>query len=314
MPERHKIQNWSDYNRSLKNRGNIFFFIEEKLLKYKKKHNQQYSDAVVIMCHQVKYLLKLPYRQTEGFLTSLVKKGFADLGKIPNYSTMCRRASNLDVQIKDFRKNKSEAIAVAIDSTGIHVYNMSDWRKESNKRLYSGSDRYKKLHVMIDLNSREVIDLEITSASGAGTGDISVGNILTKRLDLDVEFLVADAAYSKKSLYRIAHEKGISNVVLPPSIFHIEGDKESESLNSRNEAIKFLNSFNDRKEGLKIWKKKSGYHIRSRIESFMARFKRSFGKFFYARTDIRRKNEAIIKAILCNKFLELGMPISQKIY
>jgi hypothetical protein len=101
-----------------------------------------------------------------------------------NYSTMCRRLKGLQVKIRDKRKVKEEGSAVVIDSTGISIYNMSDWHRKltSNERKYHGSDRYRKVHVMMDLESREVVDVEVTQAQGIGTGDYSVGRNFIRKV------------------------------------------------------------------------------------------------------------------------------------
>jgi hypothetical protein len=314
MPQRHKIQNWKEYNRSLKKRGDIFFFIEEKIIDQKRKHNQQYSDSIIMICHYIKYQYKLGYRQVEGFLEGVVKRGYLNLTKVPDYSTMCRRFSGLKLDIKDYRsKGDNGAISVVIDSTGLSIYNMSDWRNESCNRKYKGMRRFKKLHVMMNLETREIVDLELTSAVGNGSGDITVGKLLTKRIDSELKLLVADGAYCGKSLFRIAHNKGVKKVILPPSVSHKSDSSKEEALKSRNEAIEYISSFLDKEEGLKSWKIKTTYHIRSRVEAFMARFKRSFGRSLSAIDDKRRKNEVLIKAILCNEFLKFGLPICKNI-
>jgi hypothetical protein len=53
------------------------------MLNDKKVNNQKYSDGLIILCHQVKYLFKLGYRQTEGFLISLARRGVKDFRDVP---------------------------------------------------------------------------------------------------------------------------------------------------------------------------------------------------------------------------------------
>lgn len=58
--------------------------------------------------------------------------------------------------------------------------------------------------------------------------------------------------------------------------------------------------------GLKAWKEESGYHLRSRVEAFMCRFKRLFGFYLQLRTIPGRINEIITKMNLLNQMSALG--------
>ncbi|MHC0449668.1 MULTISPECIES: hypothetical protein [unclassified Candidatus Lariskella] len=56
----------------------------------------------------------------------------------------------------------------------------------------------------------------------------------------------------------------------------------------------------DKKEGLKLWKRSTGYHRRSRIKAYFVSFKRTFGRYFAAKYDITRQIEMIIKVNTLN--------------
>lgn len=78
-----KITNWSEYNKSLKNRGNLSIFISESLVKNgsfvmlqktgKTGRPQKYSDALIEFMLTVRELFHLPLRQTTGFIEFLFK-------------------------------------------------------------------------------------------------------------------------------------------------------------------------------------------------------------------------------------------------
>lgn len=77
-------------------------------------------------------------------------------------------------------------------------------------------------------------------------------------------------------------------------------------LEPRDAIIKSIRDFDDFDEGLKHWKKTSGYHRRSLIESCMFRFKRTFGFNLHHKTDNARKNEMIAKINVLNLMASFG--------
>src|SRR5438309_795694 len=85
--ERYKVINWPEYNRSLKNRGNLDLWIPKKILdnwyseekKVKDKGSpQNYSDLCIEVCLTVKILFGLGYRQTQGFVESIFSRSGID--------------------------------------------------------------------------------------------------------------------------------------------------------------------------------------------------------------------------------------------
>ena len=60
----------------------------------------------------------------------------------------------------------------------------------------------------MDLNSRQTIDVEVTEACGAGTGDCTIG---TECIDLsprNIDTLMADGAYCGKEVHKKCYKKG----------------------------------------------------------------------------------------------------------
>ena len=89
----------------------------------------------------VKCLFKLPGRQAEGFLESLLSLMKIDL-PVPDHSTVSRRAGKLEIVIPVSQKN--EPRHVVIDSTGIKVYGEGEWKT----RVHGVGKRrtWRKLH------------------------------------------------------------------------------------------------------------------------------------------------------------------------
>ena len=77
-----KIINWSEYNNSLVNRGNISIYISDAIsnkafLKPQKTHKVghpiDYSDDLILLVLTIRELFRLPLRQATGFSQYLLK-------------------------------------------------------------------------------------------------------------------------------------------------------------------------------------------------------------------------------------------------
>ena len=63
-----------------------------------------------------------------------------------------------------------------------------------------------------------------------------------------------------------------------------------------------------RKSTRKLWKQRSGYHIRSRGETIMYRLKTTFGQHLSFRNHESQCNEVMVKCNILNTFHSLGIP------
>ena len=109
--DKYKILNWSEYNKSLKNRGSITIWINEEVIKnwiYEGERKQggkkKYSDLAIEICLSVRRLYNFALRQTEGFMESLFSLMKIKMD-VPSYSQICRRAKELNISLGDFNKS-----------------------------------------------------------------------------------------------------------------------------------------------------------------------------------------------------------------
>jgi hypothetical protein len=279
-----------------------------------KGKTRKYSDAIIIICHQINYLYKLPYRQTQGLLENIKKNSNLNIDEVPNYTTMCRRIKTLELNVKDYVTDRAVPMVVAVDSTGISIYNLSDWHRKMTlaDRKYKGLKRYRKFHVMMDLQTRQVVDIKVTEAEGKGVGDPTCAIDMVNRNKMDT--IIADGAYCTRSLYRTAYDNNVKTVIIPPKLKFDYYGFGLEAFKAYNESIRYIKTCKDKKEGMKLWKQSKGYYRRSRIESYFASFKRTFGRHFVAKCDIKKQIDMIIKVntlnILRKDFALLSSKIS----
>jgi hypothetical protein len=79
-------------------------------------------------------------------------------------------------------------------------------------------------------------------------------------------------------------------------------------LGQRNEAVRFIHE-----QGRQEWKKQSGYHLRSRSETAMFRYKTTFGGKLEARKEANQSTEIVLKCKILNRFRQTGMPQAYKV-
>lgn len=308
----YKIRNWKDYNRNLCNRGRLTLWLHNSVLdewekaaqKEKKAGEQTYCDSIIQCCLLLKINYGLRLRQSMGFVESL----FLLMGKshlpVPDYSTLSRRQNSLPVEIKD-RLASGGKLAVGIDSTGLKVYGESEWKVR--KHGYSKRRTWQKLHLCIDLDTQEILSVELT---GNDEDDATVGAKILKGKTDNIHSFSADGAYDKFG-FREVLGSGVIQVIPPPKNAVIQkGTKKKplpDYLIQRNQAAEAIN-----KHGSKRWKEENGYHRRSLNEVVMFRYKTIFGGESDARTLKNQQTEVKLKCLTLNKFIGIGMPDAYK--
>lgn len=120
---KYRVSNWSEYNASLKQRGNLKFWVTDEVIE--QWVNQQktggrgasntYSDVAIELMVTFSSLFGLAGRQTQGFVESIFDLMGLDL-PVPDHSTVCRRVKKLNIVIPIMPT--TEGIHLVVDSTG----------------------------------------------------------------------------------------------------------------------------------------------------------------------------------------------------
>ena len=143
-----KVVNWGQYNKSLKSRGSISIWVDEKLEEswYDQGPSQaggqyEYSDSCIVILYQLRAVYGLPFRQLEGFANSLLELMGLCL-RVPCYTQICRRGKGLQVDLA--APKRQGGLYLVIDSTGLKVYGEGEWKVR--KHGYSKRRSWRKLH------------------------------------------------------------------------------------------------------------------------------------------------------------------------
>lgn len=306
---RYKVTNWSEYNRSLKNRGSLTIWLSEEAIaswyhQGKKQKGAQfiYSEMCIETCCILRKVYHLPYRQTEGFMKSII-----DLMKIgitvPDYSNICRRSKSL--HIKDVViKSQKENLHIVVDSTGLKVYGEGEWKVRQHG--YGKHRTWRKLHIAVDPDDGMIYASELTTNS---VDDASMVEPLLNDIQAIIRKFGGDGAYDKTKVYDVLEKEKIKPIIPPQKNARIKKHGNSKGrANPRDKTIRYI-----RKYGRKKWKEKSHYHKRSIAETTMFRFKTILGDKLQTRTIERQIVESKLSCKILNRMTLCGMPVSIKV-
>lgn len=310
-----RITNWGDYNKSLISRGSIHLWISPDVVSqwtYQGKRKpggvKQFSDLAIQACLLVKEVYRLSFRQCEGLLRSL--KTLLNINKVPSYTTLCRRMSQIRFNLSSQLTHR-KALHVLIDSTGLKLLGENEWyKKKHHLRSYS---LWSKLHLAVDHGSQKIISVQRSNSHAFDSKYVAP---LLKGLDLDIACIYGDGAYDKRLCYHIAYEHQAH--LLAPVQRYARKQKDNRnypndlSLIDRDRKIDFIREFEDETMARTLWKKVSGYHKRSLVETAIYRFKQAFGNDLSCKTEHHQQKQMEARAFALNRMNDTGMPLYSK--
>src|SRR5262245_14079817 len=149
----YRVKNWREYDKSLRDRGDITLWISQDAIDAwtppqtgKRGAQPVYSDVAIETALALRLLFRLPLRQTEGFLHSLLT--LMDVTRpCPDHTTLSRR--NATVEIRQQVEHAPQGpIFLIVDSSGLKVCGQGEWHVQ--KHGEKTGKRWKKLHIGVD--------------------------------------------------------------------------------------------------------------------------------------------------------------------
>lgn len=248
----------------------------------------------------VKEVYHLGYRQTQGFLASIVAfRGWKV--KVPDYSVINRRHKRLQLEVKGTDNPDNPDKYIVIDSTGAKVYGEGEWKVRQHG--WSKHRTWRKIHLAVDESTGVIESCAMTTNS---VDDAAMVSTLLDQVEGKVKKMAADGAYDKKKVYGELKRRKIKPVIPPRRNARItkHGNCRGRQL-ERDQAIRRI-----RKVGRKRWKKQTGYHRRSIAESTMFRLKSQFGEKLSSRDIVQQQVEVRIRCYALNRMATVGMPVT----
>ncbi len=309
--QRYKLNNWSDYNQALKNRGRLDLWFSNDIESW--WHHEVriydgtgssplYTDQAILTCHEIRAIFKLPLRQVEGFINSLFEMLDLPL-KCPNYTVLCRRLSTLNVSIPGDRKkpqHEDDTVAIAFDSTGLKRYGRDEWHQEKHKVASKRS--WRKMHLAVG-DDHFIYGAKLTDKD---TMDEQVIDDLCEQIaDVPVSQATGDMGYDQNHVYTsIQAHFPEADIVIPT--------KQHLNYNESNHPKRCSNMLEIAAKGMLSWQAAHHYGKRNSSEMAMQRYKRIFGVRLHAREMSNQEQEMMIACGVMNRFTAIGMPQSYR--
>ena len=300
--KKYRVTNWSEYEKSLRNRGNLTLWISPSAIKSWKSpksgkpgRQQKYSDLAIETVLTLRLLFHLPLRQAEGFVSSLFQLMGLNL-PTPDHTTLSRRAKTLNIRIK--RRTSNKPLHLIVDSTGLSIHGEGP--------LATGKQRrrgWRKLHIMID---REGF-IHSTCVSKWYTKDGSRVPHLLEGIEEEISSLTGDKGYDQNSVYKsVLRDNKEANIIIHPRSNAVVSGKRKWTQRDKHVQKIF-------DEGIHSWRRESGYYQQSRVENTFYRYKTILGRKLRSRREDNRHVETVIGCNILNRFLEFGRCKSERV-
>lgn len=307
---RYRIRNWRDYNRSLRNRGSISFWISEELLEkwlVREESSDRgrpsvYTDEAIVAMAGLKFVFHQAGRQTSGLVASVFCLMKVSL-PVPDHSTVSRRLSRCEVGLPI--KPSGKARHIVCDSSGVKVYGDGEWRVRSHGA--SKRRTWRKLHLQIDEATSEII---VAGASENSVSDDQMFEPMLEANQEEIEQISADGAFDRWKVYDAVRRREIGRVAIPP---RKNARIKQHGNSNKKPIIRDENLRHIRRCGRKKWKLEANYHRRSLAETAVFRFKQIFSDKLQSRKIENEFQEIFIKCSTLNRMTHLGMPESYKV-
>jgi IS5 family transposase len=295
------VIHWPSYNQSLVRQGEILFsydFLDiwdddlARMNDNKKGKKYKFPDSFILIIGYIRVYFHLPYRQTEGIIKATVSKRLPT-DKQPSYSQICRRTNKLDITSNRL-DDDNDGIIIAIDSTGIKVTNRGQWMQD---KWNIGKKGYLKIHVAVDINTKELLALEVTDEKlhDGKVMEQLVEQVLENK-NIKIKSVLADGAYDSNRNFKYLQKKKIQ-----PGI----KVKKNSIISCKNNKIRNREVSSQIKDLFK-WKKKRKYGHRWMAETVFSSIKRMFGEYVSATRFQNMVKEMMMKVSLYNLFRRLA--------
>ena len=130
--QKRKVTNWREYDAGLRQRGSLtVWFTDEAVQAWQAEPRTtrggqpDYSALAILTALTLRAVFRLPFRQTEGLIGSVIGLLGLDLA-VPDHTTLCRRAETLEVP-RPRPRSDGEPVHLLVDSTGLKPV----WRRAS---------------------------------------------------------------------------------------------------------------------------------------------------------------------------------------
>lgn len=243
----------------------------------------KYPPSLIRFCSVLKVVFHLGYRQEQGALQALSK--WAPLPAVICYSQIQRRVTQLGLNLVDSLASPEDGQIVAIDASGIKLYNSGEWIREKHKK----KKPFLKLHIAVNIKTKQAVSISITEDS-IGDNKMALPLVDAARKRGRVAKALLDGAYDSYDTWNGLHARNIKPLIRLRKNAVVNYKKSQV----RSQAVKCY--IGNEKE----WVAATGFGYRWHAETWYSSYKRRFGEHCYSTKPENMLHEILMKACLCN--------------
>ncbi len=283
---------WKEIDERLIRRGELLLdvsFLEnyqqevEAMNRGKTGRPYRLARSYIQLLSTVRYLYSMPYRQLEGFTRALNR--LVPLIPSGDYSGLRRRILALNPDPYGALKRDDRPVALAVDSTGVKVHRAGGWVE----RKHGKRKRYVKLHFAVDVETKEVVAMEVSTDDAH---DVKAFPRLVEETGRRrrISQALGDGAYDSAEVFEELEARGVEPIIKPRRNSRLDTPSPAR----RSAVRQYINL------GYKAWARLKGYGRRWMVETAFSTFKRLFGEHSLARSLENIARELVAKVALYN--------------
>jgi hypothetical protein len=274
--QKQRVTNWSEYNKGLRQRGDLTFWISKDALglwsappRTTRGGQRKYSDLAVEICLTLGVGFKQPLSQTQGLMRSIAGLLGVEIA-VPDFSTLSRRSSGLTLRATQ-KPGGGKPVHLVVDSTGLKFFGEGDWLEEKHK-IKRKRRSWRKLHLGLDFVSGEIVCCDLTKDD---VGDPTALPDLLAQVDGPVDLFLADGVYDGEPISELLATRFGSpiDVTIPPPKNAILSPNAAKDPTERDCHVAEIAA-----RGRMAWQKATGYNHRSRAKLSWAAGKQLLGR------------------------------------
>ena len=133
---KYRVKNWPEYEAGLRARGDITLCLSPRWSRTgspvhgRRGGQRDYSDLAISTALSLRLLLRLHFRQTEGFIGSLFTWAGMELS-VPDHTTLSRRGKT--VSLPALERRDDGPLHLIVDSTGLKTLGSGEWNSYQHK-------------------------------------------------------------------------------------------------------------------------------------------------------------------------------------
>ncbi len=128
---KYRVGNWPAYERALVRRGDVTFWLSADAIAAwkpapsgRRGAQRKFSDCAIETALTLRLVFRLPLRQAEGFLRSVLSMMRVDLDT-PDHTTLSRRSQDFNIEFH--RVPANGPIHLIIDATVLSIVGEGEW-------------------------------------------------------------------------------------------------------------------------------------------------------------------------------------------